>query len=448
MKHAAYSIVKILQHSGYQALWVGGCVRDQILKKEPQDYDIATDATPLQIEALFPKTYPIGKNFGVILVNHKNHVFEVATFRTESDYTDGRRPNTVEFSTAEADAQRRDFSINGIFFDPITEQYHDFVRGLQDLRRGVLRFIGDPNQRIKEDHLRILRAVRFANRFQLEYTPETKKAIAQHASLVVHVSPERIQDELTKILKDPHRAQAFKDLDYFQIGQKILPEVWATKKTPQPADHHSEGFVFDHLLSVIQILPPGLCTSVYWAALLHDIGKTDTYQYENKTITYKDHHTVGESMAKEICNRLKFSRALRLSIQWIIHHHHIFDTWDEMRKSRQLFYFDHKDFESLLHVHRADVLGSKPESFTDRPHLKAQIQKIQNDFYQAKANKNLPSDTQDFLSGHEIMMLTKLPAGQKIGHIKKTLKQHQLEGEIQTKAQATLWVKKHSESSK
>ncbi len=443
MKNTARNVIRHIQSQGYKAYWVGGCVRDMLLHKKPQDYDIVTDASPEVIEKLFEKTYDIGKKFGIIHIHEKGHEFEIATFRSDSGYSDGRRPDAILFSNPEQDAKRRDFTINGIFYDPIEKQYHDFIKGISDLRRGLLRFIGNPDQRIKEDHLRVLRAIRFKNRFNLTYEKDTKKALKKHGSLIINVSGERIRDELNKIIVHKDRYKAFQDLDKLKLGQKILPEVWATKNIPQSRDYHSEGDVFDHTLLVLKNLRPHLPTHTYWAALLHDIGKTETIQYQGKRIRYPDHQYVSCTLGETLLKRLSFSKKDQKNILWIIKHHHIFDNWDDMKESTRLHYYDHPLFLDLLEVHRADIFGSKPLSYQTRDQLRQKILHIQAGYYDAHTEKKTPSHNTDLLSGNEIMKLLNIESGSKVGEIKDQLREEQLHQNITNKKEAKAWLKKN-----
>lgn len=440
MKHTAYEIVQALQGRGFEAYWVGGCVRDLILHHEPKDYDIVTNALPEEVEDIFPDTKPLGKEFGIILVIENGHPFEVATFRSDGDYSDGRRPEKVHFCSAEEDALRRDFTINGIFYDPITDVYKDFVQGRSDLRRGVLRFIGDPEERIREDHLRVLRAIRFKNRFELDYHKDTREALKLHSSLIVSVSVERILDELNRMLLDQHRKKAFEDMDMFGIGEILLPEIWDLKHVPQPPDHHREGNVFNHTLDVIDQFRPGVTLPAVWGALLHDIGKFPTMHYEGERMRFSEHPQEGAEIAKGIVERFKFPKALGEAIYWLVYNHHIFDQWDDVTVGRRLQYFDHPNFQDLLNLHRADIFGSTPSEWDNRNFLRIQIEEIQKEFYAAHENEDVPSKTPELLSGSEIMNMLDLEPGPKVGELKQALRDKQMNGKIKTREEAVEWM--------
>lgn len=244
---SAIEIVTTLQKAGHKAYFAGGCVRDMILKVEPKDYDIATSARPEEIEALFEKTIPVGKSFGVIFTHLNGHNFEIATFRSDSGYSDGRRPDAVIFTHAEEDAKRRDFTINGLFYDPIADEIHDFVGGRNDIENKLIRFIGTPHERILEDHLRIIRAIRFKNTLGFGYHPDTYHAIKKHAQLADKVSWERVRDELNKIISCGQAAVAFEDFQDTGVLPYILPELEECKGVAQPAEYHHEGDVLTHL---------------------------------------------------------------------------------------------------------------------------------------------------------------------------------------------------------
>ena len=441
MKHRALEIVEALQDQGFIAYWVGGCVRDIILRQDPKDYDIVTSATPDEIEGVFPQTKAVGKSFGVMLVRMGEDDFEVATFRRDGDYIDGRRPESVHFCSPEEDAYRRDFTINGIFYDPVKKKFIDFVKGRSDLRRGILRFIGDPHERIIEDNLRILRAIRFKNRFQLSYEKYTARALESHADLVSNIAPERISQELNSILVDRGRSSAFKDLDRFNIGVVLLPEIWDLKETPQPADHHQEGNVFNHSLDVIDQFRPGVSLECVWAGLLHDVGKLKTFKFEGARMTFFNHPQVGAEIVRVIGDRFKMSSQLINSIEWLVHHHHIFDQWDQMTLARKLHYFDHPLFQDLLNLHRADIFGSKPSNWDNRKFLRVQIEDIQREFYEAHRDENVPSAVPEFFTGEEIMEIMGIEPGARVGEIKSSLREMQLDGVFESKSIAADYLK-------
>src|SRR3989338_9547818 len=267
MHHSATQIVKTLQDAGHKAYFAGGSVRDMLLKKEAKDYDIATSALPDEIEKLFAETYAVGKNFGVIHVVENSHQFEIATFRSDSGYSDGRRPDAVTFTHAEEDAKRRDFTINGLFYDPVADELHDFVGGRDDLTNKLIRFIGDPHERILEDHLRIIRAIRFKNTLGFGYHPDTYAALKKHAQLADKVSWERVRDELNKIILSRSAPVAFEDMQDTGILPYVLPELEACKGVAQPMQSHQEGVLWPPLMDALSALPEEATLLAHWAVI-------------------------------------------------------------------------------------------------------------------------------------------------------------------------------------
>src|ERR1700733_320385 len=255
MKKTAAKIVQQLQAAGFAAFWVGGCVRDFLLGRKPQDFDIVTDARPEQIEKLFKRTIAVGRKFGVMVVVESGHQFQVATFRAEADYKDGRRPEKIIFANAEADALRRDFTVNGLFYDPISKKLHDWVGGEKDLRAKIIRTIGPPEKRFAEDHLRLLRAVRFAAQLNFEIEPKTFAAVKSLAPKIKLISAERIRDELLKLFRPPHAARGLVLLRESGLLEQVLPELSATISCEQSPDFHPEGTVFEHIKLMLEKLP-------------------------------------------------------------------------------------------------------------------------------------------------------------------------------------------------
>lgn len=441
MLPTATRLVKKLQDAGHRAYWVGGCVRDKLLGLDPVDIDIATSASPSEIEDLFEKSFPIGKKFGVILIKENGHYFEVATFRSDGSYSDGRRPDAVMFATPEEDAERRDFTINAIFWDPITEEFFDPVDGKSDLRRGLLRLVGDPDTRVNEDFLRLLRGVRFRSRFNLTYHADTAAAIERHASLVVDVAGERLRDELSKILVHDSRAAGLTDLEYFGLLEKILPEVAALRHVPQSAPFHMEGDALTHTARALGTLvdpSPDLA----WAVLLHDTGKAAAIQYDDERIRFPKHDEHSGTIARKICHRLKFSKKSTDRIVWLVTHHHLFDGWDRMRLVTKLEYFDHPDFEKLLALHRADVHGCLPDDPATRERDEQHLERLENDLRYARQEQLLPSHHDELLTGVDIAEITGITPGPKIGKLKKLLREQQLEGQVKSREDAVEWLRK------
>lgn len=441
MQKTALVLVGKLQKAGYEAYFAGGCVRDMLMETEPSDYDIATSARPEEIERVLKKTIPVGKQFGVILAEENGHHFEVATFRSDSSSSDGRRPDAVIFTHPEEDARRRDFTINGLFYDPVTKKVFDFVDGQKDLAFKLIRFIGDPEARASEDHLRILRAVRFKNQLDFTYHPDTERALKKYCHFVEDVSKERVQDELTKMLLSPRRAHAMRELDTFEILDLILPEVTACKGVRQPTQYHQEGDVFTHLLKTLHSLQDSLLQDykiskeLVWAVFLHDIGKPATFEKKPDRIHFDGHAKLSAHLAGAVCRRLKFSRAERLKIEWLIEHHMTIGLIPKMRRAHQLKLFMHLWFRELLALHWCDESGSVPCDLT----LYRNVKTLYDDF---KNEKLLPCHLGPLLDGKEVMDLLQLKPGPKVKEVLAALHEAQLEGEVITKEEAVEFTKK------
>ena len=310
LKERATQVVLRLQQAGFQAFWVGGCVRDFLLGRDPGDYDIVTSALPEQIEAVFPRTIPVGRKFGVLIVVEEEAQFQVATFRAEADYRDGRHPERVTFGDARADALRRDFTVNGLFYDPIAGELHDWVRGEEDLRSRAIRTIGAPAERFAEDHLRLLRAVRLAAQLGFEIEGSTFAAVKASAGSIRTISAERVRDELLKLFQPPHASRGLRLLSESGLLDQIWPELAATRGCAQSPEYHPEGTVFEHIVLMLQQLPSAADPLLAWAVLLHDIAKPVTASGDQATgnIHFYGHERVGAEMAEKIMERLRFPR--------------------------------------------------------------------------------------------------------------------------------------------
>jgi poly(A) polymerase len=383
--HAA-EIVNILRERGHQAYFAGGCVRDLLLAREPADYDVATDATPQQVMGIFPQTYAAGEQFGVVLIprspaehaltgedarrspgndytgNHKGAV-EVATFRSDIGYSDGRHPDEVRFTKdPREDAQRRDFTINGMMLDPASNEILDFVGGRDDLKAGIIRAISDPNRRFTEDKLRMLRAVRFAARFDYQIDPATMAAIQRLAPAIDQVSCERIREELTKMLTEGRARRAFELLDATGLLPEVLPEITHMKGVQQPPQYHPEGDVFVHTLLLLEKLQPDASGSISktlaWGALLHDVGKPPTFRVAPDRIRFDGHVNVGVKMAAGICRRLRFSNHETDEILALVDNHMRFADVQRMKQSTLKRFLRMPRFDEHLELHRIDCLSS------------------------------------------------------------------------------------------
>jgi len=351
-----------LRDAGHQAYFVGGCVRDLLLQRTPADYDVTTDATPELVQQLFPRTLAVGAQFGVVLVVAEDAQVEVATFRSDIGYSDGRHPDRVEFSTTpETDVLRRDFTINGLLLDPRNGQVLDFVLGQQDLRAGVIRAIGKPLDRFREDKLRMARAVRFAARFAYAIDPETMAAIQQCSAEITQVSAERLRDELTKMLTEGAARRAFELLDDAGLLQPLLPEIARMKGVEQPPQFHPEGDVWIHTRLMLEDLQKDCSPTLAWGVLLHDVGKPPTFappQGPNGRIRFDGHVEVGARMAEEICRRLRFSNEEIEQICALVANHLRFKDVPQMRAATLKRFVRLPHFEEHMELHRLDCSSS------------------------------------------------------------------------------------------
>jgi len=431
MRATATEIVRRLQTAGYEAFWVGGCVRDFLLGRDPQDFDIATNATPEQSEKLFPKTIPVGRQFGVLLIVEGGHEFQIATFRAEADYRDGRRPETVRFSHAREDAIRRDFTVNGLFFDPIANQLHDWVGGEADLRAKIIRTVGMPEERFGEDHLRMLRAIRFAAQLGFEIDPQTFAAVQRLAEKITLVSAERVREELLKLFAPPHAARGLALLHESGLMAHVLPELGPTLTCDQSPDFHPEGTVFNHIRLMLDHLPNPLPDeSLPWTALLHDIAKPRTASRgEDGIIHFYTHERVGAVMAEEILQRLKFPRLQTDRIVAAVLHHMQFKDAPHMRKSTLRRMLMRDTFPLELELHKLDCLGS---------HRRLDIY----DFLieQQGHLNDRPDLLPPLLSGHDLIALGVKP-GREMGELLHEVREKQLGEELATADEARDWVR-------
>ncbi|MFC1748430.1 CCA tRNA nucleotidyltransferase [Pseudomonadota bacterium] len=433
MKPTSIEIIKLLKKHGHEAYWAGGCVRDMLMGIEPKDFDIVTSAKPDEIEEILEHTIPIGKEFGVILAVQNGHNFEIATFRSDAGYSDGRRPDAVEFTDAEKDAQRRDFTINGIFYDPIEDKIIDYVNGEKDLNARLVRFIGNPQKRIMEDHLRILRAIRFKNQFQFQYGPNTYKSLLQHAPLVVdRVANERIGAEINQMLLSPDPVQAFEDMEDLGVLKVVLPEIQAMKGVAQPHEYHEEGDVWTHTMQALRSLPEDASLTVRWATLLHDVGKPNTFKLR-KRIRFDGHTEESTKIARKILSTLRNKKKMIDEVCWLVEHHMMMVPLVDMPDGRKMHWFLNPWFDDLLKVMKADVVGTTPSDFS----LYEKIVDIKN-----KLKKKVPREPKKLLTGDKIMKELNLEPGKKVGELLDELREAQLAGEIKTKKQALEWLKK------
>jgi poly(A) polymerase len=361
-RELANSICATLRRNGYQALLAGGCVRDLLLARVPVDYDIATDTLPDQVMALFPDSVAVGAQFGVVFIPRDGFKVEVATFRSDGNYSDGRRPDQVLYAKSpEEDVQRRDFTINGLMMRPETSDVLDFVGGQADLKAGVIRAIGEPDRRFTEDKLRLMRAVRFAARFGFAIEPETFAAIRRHAHEIGVVSAERLRDELTKLLTEGAARRGFELLDETGLLAGVLPEVAAMKGVEQPPQYHPEGDVWTHTLLMLEGLPAGPPATLAWGVLLHDVGKPPTFRSVAETgdrIRFDGHVDIGVRMGEEICRRFRFSNEDTEQILALVANHMRFKDVEQMRPSTLKRFVRLPRFEEHMELHRLDCSSS------------------------------------------------------------------------------------------
>ena len=431
MRAAATQIVRRLQDAGFEAFWVGGCVRDQLLGKPAHDIDIATAARPEQIEALFKRTIPVGRQFGVLVVLAGGHSFQVATFRAESDYTDGRRPDRVAFTDARADALRRDFTVNGLFYDPVHETIHDWVGGRADIEARVLRTIGDPAERFGEDHLRLLRAVRFAAQLGFTIEPATLRAVQSRAALIRDVSAERIREELVKLFRPPHAARGLELLRESSLLEPVLPEIAATIDCAQSPQFHPEGSVFNHIAKMLAQLPADAAATLPWAVLLHDVAKPSTATRDPDTgeIHFYGHEKAGADQAREILARLRFPRREIEEIVTCVRHHMQFKDVRQMRRSTLRRLLMRPTFPVEMELHRLDCLGSHG-SLDHYDFLREQAAQLDA----------RPALRPPLVTGDDLIRMGMKP-GPALGALLAEIREKQLQDELSTRAAARAWAK-------
>ncbi len=367
----ATRIVLALRGHGFDAYLAGGCVRDFLLGREPADYDVATSATPQEVMRLFPQTYAVGGQFGVVLIPVRRdgdggsenkpdkYAIEVATFRSDGAYSDGRHPDQVQFSSdARTDVQRRDFTINGLLLDPASQEVLDYVGGREDLQRGVIRTIGSPYQRFSEDKLRMLRAVRFSARFGYNIEAGTFSAIRELAPQIHQVSHERVRDEILKMLTEGHARRAFELLDETKLLEQVLPEIKKMQGVDQPPQYHPEGDVWVHTLMLLEGLPPNCSKTLALGALLHDVGKPPTFRRAPDRIRFDQHAEIGTKMAEEICRRFRLSNDETEQVCALVANHMRFGDVMRMKESTLKRFLRLPEFDEHLELHRLDCQGS------------------------------------------------------------------------------------------
>ena len=445
---AAIDIIRTLRGRGHQAYLVGGCVRDLLLGREPADYDVSTDATPDEVMRIFPRTLAVGAQFGVVLVPLRSlgieaeegcggshpHCIEVATFRNDGAYSDGRHPDAVRYTKdPREDVQRRDFTINGLMMDPLAGdgEVLDFVGGRADLDAGAVRAIGEPERRFAEDKLRMLRAVRFAARFGYTIDEATFAAIDRLAPQIAQVSQERVRDELTRMLTEGRAARAFEWLDASGLLAQVLPEVARMKGVEQPPQFHPEGDVWVHTLLLLSRLGAGCSRTLAWGALLHDVGKPPTFRVAPDRIRFDGHVEIGVKMAAKICQRLHMSNEDSEQIMALVDNHMKFADAKRMRESTFKRFIRQPHFDEHLELHRIDCLGS--HGWLDL-----------YDYTREKMASIPPDEVRPapLLTGNDLIAAGYQP-GPRFSEILSAVEDAQLEGTLRDRTEAMAWVKKH-----
>ncbi len=434
IENAAFEIVKTLKKNGFSAFFVGGFVRDSLLNLKVKDIDIATDAKPDEIVKIFKRTIPTGAAFGVITVLIDHTPFEVATFRAEAEYSDGRRPDKIEYANAEADAVRRDFTINALFYDPIEETIIDFSTGLEDLDNGTLQTVGDPNQRFSEDYLRMLRAVRFTSRLGFKPDEKMLEAIKLNADKIVNIAQERIYVELTSMLTGRNPQNAFELLLETGLLEQILPEVVKLKGCDQPKKYHPEGDVWNHTMLALSKLEENPSQELAWATLLHDIGKPRTLSYkEDGTPTTPAHAAVGANMSNKILRRLKASKRTIETVYNAVHHHMTFINIQQMRPAKLRRFLSDENFPLHLELHRVDCQSAS--GMLENYHFaKEKLVELENE-----GGTELPPP---LITGKDLIEMGYKP-GSRFKKILTKVQDMQLAGTMKTKEEALKWAKEN-----
>jgi tRNA nucleotidyltransferase/poly(A) polymerase len=418
-RDAAVELARRLTAAGHQALFAGGCVRDKLLGHEPEDYDIATSAVPSEVLGLFPGSNEVGAHFGVVIAKHGGHHVEIATFRTDGSYRDGRRPESVTFSTPQEDARRRDFTINGLFEVPETGEVIDYVGGLADIDAGIIRAIGDAKARFTEDGLRLLRAVRFAARIGFAIEPATDAALRDCAKLLDRISPERIRDEFSKILTSPRRRAGVEHLVETDLIRHFMPEVLPTIGCEQPPEWHPEGDVFTHTMIMLEMLAPDAPIELCLAVLLHDIAKPPCRSVDpDGRIRFNGHDALGAQMAETILRRLRYPNHVIDDTVAMVARHMQFMNVQKMRVAKLKRFMAEPTFDRELELHRVDCASSN--GFTDN-----------YEFLQAREAEFAaePLIPPPLVTGKDLIKLGLKP-GPRFKEILEAIQNEQLEGRI------------------
>lgn len=431
MEKTARAVAQRLREDGHIAYFAGGSVRDMVRGLPAKDFDIATDATPDIVQKLFPHTYAVGAHFGVVVVVENGANFEVATFRSDGTYLDHRHPVEVRFSSPEEDAKRRDFTINGMFFDPAKNEVIDFVGGRADLEKKIVRAIGDPAARFNEDRLRMLRAVRFGTVLDFKIEDSTWKALLANAASIHEISAERIREELLKIFLSPDRVRGWDLLDQSGLMRVVLPELDAMKGCLQPEQFHPEGDVFQHTRLMLGLLPEVVSLPLVFSVLFHDVGKPVTASVdETGRIRFNEHDRIGAAMTESIMERLRFSRAEIDAVVEMVRQHMVFKDVPKMRVAKLKRFMARPTFTEELELHRVDCASSH-QMMDNYEFLLRKREEFANE----------PIIPPPLVRGDDLIALGMTP-GPKFGEILEAVETRQLEGALNDREQALAWVKK------
>jgi poly(A) polymerase len=431
MEKTAREVARSLRERGHIAYFAGGCVRDMVRDLPAKDFDVATDATPDVVQSIFPHTYAVGAHFGVVVVVENGFNFEVATFRSDGAYLDHRHPIDVQFSSPEEDAKRRDFTINGMFFDPEKNEVIDFVGGKDDLKAKLIRAIGDPAARFSEDRLRMLRAVRFATVLDYEIDNRTWEALVGNAEAINEISAERIREELVRIFLSPNRVRGWDLLDESGLLRAILPELDAMKGCLQPEQFHPEGDVFQHTRLMLELLPENVSVPLVLAVLFHDVAKPVTATVdETGRIRFNEHDRIGATMTESIMERLRFSRAEIDAVVEMVRQHMVFKDVPKMRVAKLKRFMARGTFEEELELHRVDCASSH-RMMDNYEFLLRKREEFANE----------PIIPPPLVRGDDLIALGMKP-GPKFGEILEAVETRQLEGTLKDRLEAIDWVKR------
>jgi poly(A) polymerase len=430
METAARKVAERLRKQGHIAYFAGGCVRDMVRGLTPKDYDIATNSRPEDVQALFPRTYAVGAHFGVIIVLEDGFQFEVASFRSDDAYIDGRHPSAVHFSSPEEDAKRRDFTINGMFFDPVSDEVIDLVGGQADMGARLVRAIGEPAKRFAEDRLRMLRAVRFAAALDYRIDEATWKALVANAPSVIQISAERIREELVRIFLSSNRILGWDLLDASGLMRAILPELEAMKGVLQPEQFHPEGDVFVHTRLMLSMLPEKVSVPLVFSVLFHDVAKPVTARVDKTgRIRFNEHDRIGAEMTETIMRRLRFSGAEIEATVEMVRQHMVFKDTPKMRVAKLKRFMARPTFEEELELHRVDCESSH-RMLDNYEFLLRKREEFANE----------PIIPPPLVSGDDLIALGLKP-GPKFGEILEAAETRQLEGKLRTRDEALKWVR-------